>query len=191
MLCDICKKNVATFHYTEVVGGVKSEHHLCSECAADTDVSYYTTLFDSDVNFTKLLAGILSGQGLKAKKEGNDYTNNVKCPRCGMGFSEFLEGSAFGCTECYEVFKPLISDTIKKIQGSVEHVGKIPAKYRDITNENNTNEPEESGKDNAQINEIDVLTRKLKEAIEIEDFEEAARLRDAIEKLKKEGEGDE
>ena len=48
MLCEKCEKNQATFHYTEVVNGVKNEHHLCSECAANTDMSYYSTIFDND-----------------------------------------------------------------------------------------------------------------------------------------------
>ena len=59
MLCEKCGKNPATFHYTEVVNGVKSEHHLCAECAANTDVSYYSNVFDSDMNITELLAGLL------------------------------------------------------------------------------------------------------------------------------------
>ena len=56
MLCEKCQKNVATFHYTEVVNGVKNEHHLCSSCAANTDVSYYSSIFDNDMHFTKLLS---------------------------------------------------------------------------------------------------------------------------------------
>ena len=46
MLCEICGENEATFHYSEVVNGNKTEHHLCSECAAKTDISYYTNLLD-------------------------------------------------------------------------------------------------------------------------------------------------
>ena len=38
MLCEICGENEATFHYSEVVNGNKTEHHLCSECAAKTDI---------------------------------------------------------------------------------------------------------------------------------------------------------
>ena len=48
MLCEICGENEATFHYSEVVNGNKTEHHLCSECAAKTDISYYTNLLDGD-----------------------------------------------------------------------------------------------------------------------------------------------
>ena len=34
MLCENCNENEATFHYTEVVNGIMTQHHLCSECAA-------------------------------------------------------------------------------------------------------------------------------------------------------------
>lgn len=44
MLCEKCNKNQATFHYAEVINGVRSEHHLCSECAANTDVSFYSSI---------------------------------------------------------------------------------------------------------------------------------------------------
>ena len=52
MLCEKCNKNQATFHYAEVINGVRSEHHLCSECAANTDVSFYSSIFA--VSYTHL-----------------------------------------------------------------------------------------------------------------------------------------
>ena len=48
MLCEKCGINTATFHYTEVVNGIKSEHHLCKQCVVGTDMSYYTSFFDND-----------------------------------------------------------------------------------------------------------------------------------------------
>ena len=33
MLCDKCKKNVATFHSRTIINGVETNEHLCSECA--------------------------------------------------------------------------------------------------------------------------------------------------------------
>ena len=34
MLCEICKKNEATIHIQEIIGGQKKSMHLCSSCAA-------------------------------------------------------------------------------------------------------------------------------------------------------------
>ena len=64
MLCEKCNKNQATFHYAEVINGVRSEHHLCSECAANTDVSFYSSIFENDENFTRLISGILGGKAI-------------------------------------------------------------------------------------------------------------------------------
>ena len=34
MLCEHCKKREATVKYVEVINGVKTEHNLCTQCAA-------------------------------------------------------------------------------------------------------------------------------------------------------------
>ena len=93
MLCEKCQKNVATFHYTEVVNGVKNEHHLCSSCAANTDVSYYSSIFDNDMHFTKLLSGLLGAQGFLSDNGNDDPAVNVVCPKCGMTYGEFIASS--------------------------------------------------------------------------------------------------
>ncbi len=182
MLCEKCKKNVATFHYTEVVNGVKNEHHLCSECAANTDASFYSSVFDGDMPFSKLLSGILGSQGFFTDEEDNDPSVHVQCPNCKMTYGDFIKNSSFGCAECYDVFGPLIADKIKKIQGNDRHVGKRPMIYGDFASTN----AEEQGKTELKVDlrhEIDMLSKKLKEAIADENFEEAARLRDLIKEL--------
>ena len=185
MICEKCKKNQATFHYTEVVNGVKNEHHLCGECAANTDMSYYSSVFDND-QFGKLLSGILAGQLMKGEKEVNP-AGNVQCPNCKMTYGEFVRNSSFGCPECYDVFGPLISDKIKKIQGSDNHVGKRPGLF----NINKQQEPDKETEDKRNVqDEIAFLSGRLKEAIVMEEFEEAARLRDLIAELKR-GDGNE
>ena len=119
MLCEKCGINTATFHYTEVVNGIKSEHHLCKQCVVGTDMSYYTSFFDNDAQFKKLLSGLLASQSDGENDvDSDDPANKVHCPKCGMSYAEFIENSVFGCPDCYDVFGPLISDTIRKIQGS-------------------------------------------------------------------------
>lgn len=182
MICEKCKKNQATFHYTEVVNGVKNEHHLCGECAANTDMSYYSSVFDND-QFGKFLSGILAGQLVKGEK-GTNPAGNIQCPHCMMTYGDFIKNSSFGCPECYDVFGPLISDKIKKIQGSDCHVGKRPhASDRKNMEETVINT---SSKQSLE-DEITFLNGRLKEAIVMEDFEEAARLRDLIAELKRGG----
>ncbi len=182
MLCEKCGKNAATFHYTEVVNGIKSEHHLCAECAANTDVSYYSSIFDNDMNITQLLSGILGGRNIFAGSEKEDPARQVQCPNCHTTYGEFVTNSSFGCPECYDVFGPLIADTIKKLQGSDRHVGKKPMLYGERERQEEGFETESAGADPRR--EIDILSKKLKEAVADENFGEAARLRDMIAEIR-------
>lgn len=183
MRCEKCGKNPASFHYTEVVNGVKNEHHLCSECAANTDISYYSSVFDGNMHLGKLLSGILGGEGLLNNNEQKDPAVNIKCPNCGMTYGEFVSNSVFGCPECYDVFGPLISDKIKKIQGSDSHIGKKPMVYGETKPENYDRIMKLDDEDEIQ-KEIDILSKKLKEAVEEEHYIDAAKYRDMIAELK-------
>lgn len=207
MLCEICGENEATFHYSEVVNGNKTEHHLCSECAAKTDISYYTNLLDGDGRLGQLLSGLL---GMPVGGGQDDPKTHVVCPGCHLSYGEFIKNSAFGCAECYNVFGPLLDDSIKKIQGSVNHQGKKPyrlmksmrsmnAQVQDNASEVMNGELPDVG-DNAEkiekkptraalSHEIDVMDKRLKQAVLEEDFEEAARLRDRIKNLRSQIEG--
>ncbi|MGN0369947.1 MAG: UvrB/UvrC motif-containing protein [Butyrivibrio sp.] len=183
MLCEKCRKNTATFHYTEVIGNNKSEHHLCGECAANSDLGSFSGVFDTGLNFAKLLSGILGGNGLFASDEQEDPARTVSCPTCKMTYGEFIKNSSFGCADCYDVFGPLITDTIKKIQGSDRHVGKKPMLYGMHEEHDTSINRVQDSKDIDK--EIDFLSKRLKEAVNEEDFTEAARLRDRINELKK------
>ncbi len=190
MLCEICGKNEATFHYSEVVNGKKTEHHLCNECAANTDISYYSSLFDNEGGIGQLLSGLLGNAfGIG---EPQDPKKHIMCPRCGMSYGEFVKNSTFGCNECYDVFGPLLDDSIKKLQGSLLHAGKKPklGSSVELFNEEaeNKEEDEAVAASDSQLTElrkeVEVLSRRLKLAVAEEDFEEAARLRDKIKEMK-------
>lgn len=181
MLCERCNENEATIHYTEVVNGTRSEHHLCSECAAKLDLSYYGNMFGSDMPFAKLLTGLFSAARPAAGTEDDPMTRII-CPQCGMNFEEFTRIGKFGCAECYNVFGPLIDDNIKKIHGSSEHIGK---KYSDTAGgcTDIDNRQSRCGSELDRQEEIELLKAKLKESIALENYEDAAKLRDKIREL--------
>lgn len=204
MLCEICGVNEATFHYSEVVNGNKTEHHLCNECAAKTDISYYSSFLDGDGRLGQILSGLL---GMSLYGEAEDPKTHIVCPGCRLSYGEFVKNSAFGCAECYNVFGPLLDDSIRKIQGSVSHQGKKPyhlTKFmrsadpgRDSESDSidtEIKEPADTRQDEAVRgkkqtratleHEADIVGKRLKKAVMEEDFEEAARLRDYIKDLK-------
>ena len=51
MLCENCNENEATFHYTEVVNGIMTQHHLCSECAAKMGLTGFAESPSADFPF--------------------------------------------------------------------------------------------------------------------------------------------
>lgn len=177
MLCDICNKNEASIHYTEVINGVKNERHLCSECMKEMD-----TGIEGEFPFAKLIKGILTAH--LATGQENKSALQIQCNKCKMTYHQFAKGGKFGCAECYSVFGPLILDNIKKIQGSNSHIGKKYKKSLDNIDISQLFETEEKSTHKSKSTTIDILQRQLKKAIEIEDFDEAARLRDEIKELK-------
>lgn len=184
MLCENCNENEATVHYTEIINGVKNEHHLCGDCAAKLGLTDYMSVPSSEFSFVKLLTGLLASSGLIGEEVDNPMLH-VKCPQCGMNFQEFTQVGKFGCAECYDVFGPLIEDNMKKLQGSVEHKGK---KYRTEETKQETVPSEIPGRkeDEAagKLEQIAMLNAKLHEAIALENYEDAAKYRDEIKALK-------
>ena len=113
MLCDICGKNPATVHLTEIVDENMTELHLCEECAQKKGAQMETHFGLAD-----LLAGLadLGGQFTTTKKE-----TKTKCPRCGLTYEDFKKIGRLGCGECYSAFKEILLPLLKRIHGSTQH----------------------------------------------------------------------
>ncbi len=159
MLCDICHKNAATVHITELVNDKMMEMHLCEQCAQAKGIS-----LPEDFPLADFLAGLTDFELTKAKKP------TLRCSHCGLDYEDFKRIGRLGCPHCYENFKESLTPLLKRIQGGEQHVGKFPH-YVD--------------KSTKQALEIKNLQRKLDKAIQEENFEKAAIIRDKIKKIKK------
>lgn len=126
MLCERCKVREANIQYTEIVGGVKTEHHFCAQCAKELDFGPYSAIFDSEFPLGKLLSGLL-GVGQSQEEE---MAAHVVCPTCKTSYGEFVKNSQFGCPDCYGVFDLLIGEKIRQLQGNDAHKGKRPKKIQ-------------------------------------------------------------
>lgn len=132
MLCEICNEREANVVFTEVINGKATEHHLCIECAKNSDFGKerYAAFFDGDSHLSQLLSGLL---GMALNRGGNaelEEIQNVSCPVCKTSYGEFVKRSRFGCPDCYDVFELLMEDHIKNLQGNTTHVGKRPMQCR-------------------------------------------------------------
>ena len=185
MLCERCKIREANIQYTEVVNGVKKEHHFCAQCAKEMDFGVYAAIFDGEFPIGKLLSGLL---GIEDDNEGPDKLHQIACPTCGTTYDTFVRDSRFGCADCYSVFGPLMEDSIKQLQGSLLHTGKAPAyqKAESLSKSSGKTKgksiTDETSDDERELSELD---SRLKEALRFEDYETAAVCRDRIKELRK------
>ena len=193
MLCEKCRTREANIRYTEVINGIKTEHNLCSQCAREMDFGHYSAMFDTDYPIGKLLSDLfgLTGEETEQEDAGLDQ---VVCPTCHTAYSDFVKNSRFGCPDCYGVFDLLMSENIKRIQGSANHKGKHPRFHyeNEVGPEKKASDVESSAVEKTDWNPEDaereeklaVLKSRLQEAILEEEYEQAAKYRDEIRALK-------
>lgn len=168
MLCEKCKKNNATFFFEENINGKKRSLALCGDCAEEMkkngELQSGDSLFDT-LGFTPSLHDSLFGS-LFTSPSGVKHIGAVKsCPACGSTLEDFRRLGKAGCSECYRTFSAELDGTIRSIHGNARHTGRAPAKAREKFQKEN---------------ELKALKNELKEAIEKEEFEKAAMLRDKI-----------
>ncbi|MCU0666858.1 MAG: UvrB/UvrC motif-containing protein [Candidatus Omnitrophica bacterium] len=162
MLCDICKKNQATVHLTEIINDQMSELHLCEHCAQEKSHD-----MEQKFGLSDLLAGLVQPEKITGEKE----SDVLRCPVCKLSYGEFKKIGRLGCANCYHTFKKYLAPLLKRIHGSSQHIGK-KAVVMELEKEE-TFKPQED------------LRAKLQKAIENEEFEEAARIRDQIRQQEK------
>ncbi|KSV60033.1 UvrB/UvrC motif-containing protein [Acetivibrio ethanolgignens] len=182
MLCDKCHKREAKVYYTEIINGEKKEQYLCEECAAKY-TSFQIEKASSDSGLGGLLSSILSNYyGEKSKAPASKEATMV-CKSCGITYQEVLEAGKLGCADCYKSFGEMIERTLRQIQGADTHIGKSPTAFCGEVKKEKRIKKEPPKK---EPDMLEKLSFQLQQAIEREEFEEAARLRDEIRALKKE-----
>lgn len=164
MKCHHCEKP-ATFHVTELTGPEPHELHLCEVHARE----YLKQAPSDEDDETPPLPGPVSSQ-LKLAQTAEDLgdIDQRTCPQCGITFREFRQQGRLGCPHDYEFFEKELEPLLMSIHGENTHVGKRPA----------------SGASSTQRqSELIRLKREMQAAVEREDYELAAKLRDMIRSL--------
>lgn len=151
---------------------------LCDVCHEQEAVLFYTLVINNQKTELHLCESCAIKKGLIHSVSSLDLKDfiplishkrdidKLKCSRCNSTYKDFISSTKFGCSDCYKVFEPEIAAIVRRIHGSDEHIGKTLVKM---------------GKSDAKLLE---LTQRLKEAIESESYEEAARIRDKLKKMK-------
>ena len=164
MLCQECNNNEATVHMKKIVQGKKEEIHLCEECAKEKEGFN----LESSFSLNNFLAGMFD-----IEKEPSIHIGDrkeLKCDNCETDYRKFKEIGRFGCSNCYKQFKEKILPLIRRVHGNISHTGKIPKR---------------AGGEISIKRKINELKEELKAAVDKEEFEKAAKLRDEIRRLEK------
>jgi protein arginine kinase activator len=162
MTCDVCGKNPATVHLTEIIDEQMNELHLCEECARKK-----SSQMEQQFGLSDLLAGLAN---FDKTPQGEEKEIASKCSGCGLSYKDFKKVGRLGCGECYRSFKKYLAPLLKRIHGANVHAGKCPVKAQVPAGGKN-------------IPDLQELRGRLQSAIEAEEYEEAARIRDQIRKL--------
>lgn len=174
MLCQKCKKNNATIHYRENINGKVTEYSLCADCAAELERDgvikienpFSNFMRDDIFDFASVLPSFFTSLNHAL---GSGETK--RCPVCGSTFNDIARTGHIGCPQCYETFADELAATVNQLHGTSKPQGRIPKRFGE--------------KQNREA-EINSLKEEQKKAIEAQEFEKAAELRDKIKALEAE-----
>ncbi|HYH79504.1 MAG TPA: UvrB/UvrC motif-containing protein [Longimicrobium sp.] len=158
-LCDRCAKNEASIHFTQIQNNEATTRHLCEGCAAALGL-------DPGTGTTAPLADFLAQMGKPMAAEQGALGT---CPSCGLTLADFKRTGRLGCPRCWSVFEPSLKGLLRKLHGGTQHVGKVYLPP----------DPTEMDRTARVVS----LRRSLQRAVDEEDFERAAGLRDQIRRL--------
>lgn len=159
--CHRCTKP-ATLHITEIRENQAQALHLCEKCAQEylTSVEVGATSEEHDQSATTP-AGLLA-------HEVDEDVENLTCPNCDITYKEFRSQGRLGCPNDYTAFHDELLPLLESIHGETQHVGKIPKHAPDLSQ---------------RQYELIRLRNSLRSAVDSEQYEEAAGIRDQIRDL--------
>ncbi|MEO0482096.1 MAG: UvrB/UvrC motif-containing protein [Planctomycetota bacterium] len=103
------------------------------------------------------------------------------CPRCGLTFAAFKRSGLLGCPECYKTFEKQLTPLLERAhEGGARHTGKAPARALRLSRDRGQGIEDVLGDARERAERIRGLRRQMAAAVEGEQFERAARLRDEI-----------
>jgi len=160
MLCDSCKERQAVINLTQVEHDSKVTLHLCEQCAQEKGVETGVTVLKSP------LGGFITAMGKGTASVLPAAADGLRCSSCGATLKDFRESGRLGCAQCYDAFDGHLRDLLRRLHGSSQHVGEryVPPGDTD---------------DDPRHRLLD-LKEQLRRAVDNENFELAAELRDRI-----------
>lgn len=168
MLCQ-CGEREATIHEVIIRAGKKVERHLCEVCAKRAGMDVGTAA-------APVVAKVTVVQG-------------PTCESCGTSISEFKHTGLLGCAACYRRFETQLTPLLERAhEGGTHHVGKVPKRQLESTARAGAQESL-LGDAVERAARLGLLRQQLEEAVQAEQYERAAMIRDEISRAASVGPG--
>jgi protein arginine kinase activator len=161
--CTACNKAIATIHILDLKdGSISEEKHLCASCADQTGMVQLQKVSPLKLGSAEML-GLIGN--LKSTEIEGGKRRGAACPACGLSLAEFKVRGRMGCPRCYEVFRTALVPVLERVHDATCHRGRSPGR--------GANPP-------TPADLLADLRQKLAAAIQEENYEEAASIRDKI-----------
>ncbi len=164
MKCGQCGESEAVIHLTQVVEGEPKSVGLCEACAAEKGIQTPGAMAETP------LGGFLTALWEAAEAGSEVRVPTGRCAGCGATFADFRETGRLGCAGCWHTFEPALRVLLRRYHGSTHHLGR-----------------RHLGPGAAPVADTEALARDLRDqlrlAVESEQFELAAELRDRLKDL--------
>lgn len=144
---------------------------ICEDCGTNPATIHLTRIVNETTIISHLCEECARKKGVtisitsEAPVQAGPLEKDSACPRCKLSFSEFKSKGWLGCCDCYHHFEKDIDSLLMQVHGSTFHRGKL---YRPSRSQ---------GLDEKEMKR---LKSELSDAIEKEEFELAALIRDTI-----------
>ncbi len=171
MKCQDCQEREAIVHMTQIINNEKTTLNLCQQCALAR--GFHSPLDNMPFPLAEILTGIAAA-GPKSTFNKKDDGPKLVCPNCGLEFHEFTQQGRFGCGACYKAFRSRLEPIMRKIHGNSLHRGRGP--IIDLNSMDNS--------EVIPVKEEERLEEELTKAIDTEDFERAAEIRDKLKTIR-------
>lgn len=157
MLCDVCKERDGVVQVTKMENNSVTLENLCEKCAAARGIETSGTMPKHP------LSDFLSGV---QQQMGSSQAEVARCAFCSTALREFRNSGRLGCAHCYGTFEQSLRELLRKIHGNSRHVGRRYEPPAPALLERSST--------------LGELRERLRRAVETEQFELAASIRDQI-----------
>jgi protein arginine kinase activator len=178
MKCEKCGIREAEVHIRHQKGKETDDFHLCRQCAEDMAKDGLLPDVSFEIPLDNFPWGLFSWHGSAPSGPDADASpaDQRVCSHCGLDHSSFRKTGKFGCPDCFTAFQDDLAPLFRKIHGSDIHRG---------------TRPQNACGDETSPEDLEYLRKELREAVEKEEYERAAIIRDRIREIGEchEGEG--